>query len=240
MYLKEGTYRTRLFRGPSTNGMKKWDGPSRSWPTPHTTPLLLPHSSHHPPLPPPRRPLTGPTPPKLDPSRKRRTPPPKPYLPPQTRTRHRRAHRPHVPMLMRGNTPPTTRSPPHRSRLTGDPPNLQPVTVGEEERGGKDPTSRRTPMRTAPDCRPSPTARHASQPRSSSTCHPPQQHRDESPQPQPELLLSLQQLPPFYRPPPLYPGPVTYASIPPVCACPPQEQRRSLPVETTPPPYALW
>jgi hypothetical protein len=33
VYLKEGTYHTRLFRGPSTNGMKKWDGPSRSWPT---------------------------------------------------------------------------------------------------------------------------------------------------------------------------------------------------------------
>ena len=31
MYLKEGTYHTRLFRGPSTNGMKKWDGPSHSW-----------------------------------------------------------------------------------------------------------------------------------------------------------------------------------------------------------------
>jgi len=28
VYLKEGTYHTRLFRGPSTNGMKKWDGPS--------------------------------------------------------------------------------------------------------------------------------------------------------------------------------------------------------------------
>jgi hypothetical protein len=82
-----------------------------------------------------------------------KNPPPKQYLPPQTRTRHRRAHRPHVPMLMRGNTPPTTRSPPHQSRLTGNPPNLQPVTVGEEERGGRDPTSRRTPMRAAPDCR---------------------------------------------------------------------------------------
>ena len=78
-------------------------------------------------------------------------------------------------MPMRGNTPPTMRSPPHRSRLTGDPPNLQSVTVGEEERGGRDPTSRRTPMRAAPDCRPPPTARHASQPRSSSTRHPPQQ-----------------------------------------------------------------
>ena len=40
-----------------------------------------------------------------------------------------------VSMLMRGNTPPTTRSPPHRSRPTGDPPNRQPATVGEEERG---------------------------------------------------------------------------------------------------------
>ena len=103
-----------------------------------------------------------------------KNPSPKPYLPPQTRTRHRRAHRPHVPTLMRGNTPPTTRSPPHRSRRTGNPPNLQPVTVSEEERGGRDPTSRRMPMRAAPDCRPPPTARHASQPRSSSTSHPPQ------------------------------------------------------------------
>jgi hypothetical protein len=77
-------------------------------------------------------------------------------------------------MLMRGNTPPTTRSPPHRSRPTGNPPNRQPATVGEEERGGRDPMSRRTPMRAAPDCRPPPTARHASQPRSS-TSQPPQQ-----------------------------------------------------------------
>ena len=106
-----------------------------------------------------------------------KNPSPKPYLPPQTRTRHRRAHRPHVPTLMRGNTPPTTRSPPHRSPLTGNPPNLQPVTVSEEERGGRDPTSRRTPMRAAPDCRPPPTARHASQPRSRSTSHPPQATR---------------------------------------------------------------
>jgi hypothetical protein len=98
-----------------------------------------------------------------------KNPPPKPYLPLQTRTRHRRSHRPHVPMLMRGNTPPTTRSPPHRSRPTGNPPNRQPATVSEEERGGRDPTSRRTSMRAAPNCRPPPTARHASQPRSS-TC----------------------------------------------------------------------
>jgi hypothetical protein len=87
--------------------------------------------------------------------------------------------RPHVPTLMRGNTPPTTRSPPHRSRLTGNPPNLQPVTVSEEERGGRDltlsRTSRRTPIRAAPDCRPPPTARHASQSRSSSISHPSQQ-----------------------------------------------------------------
>ena len=77
-------------------------------------------------------------------------------------------------MLMRGNTPPTTRSPPHRSRPTGNAPNRQPATVGEEERGGRDPTSRRTSIRAAPDCKPPPTARHASQPRSS-TSHPPQQ-----------------------------------------------------------------
>jgi hypothetical protein len=42
VYLEEGTYHTRLFRGPSTNEMKKMDGPSRSWPTPHTTPFFLP------------------------------------------------------------------------------------------------------------------------------------------------------------------------------------------------------
>jgi hypothetical protein len=103
-----------------------------------------------------------------------KNPPPKPYLPLQTRTRHRRSHRPHVPTLMRGNTPPTTRSPPHRSRRTGNPPNRQPATVGEEELGGRDPTSRRTSMRAAPDCMPPTTARHASQPRIS-TSHPPQQ-----------------------------------------------------------------
>ena len=82
-----------------------------------------------------------------------KNPPPKPYLPLQTRTRHTRSHRPHpmckvdqksalintchdarfapqlsAPMLMRGNTPPnvTTRSPPHRSRPAGYPPNRQP------------------------------------------------------------------------------------------------------------------
>jgi hypothetical protein len=40
-------------------------------------------------------------------------------------------------MLMRGNTPPTTRSPSHLSRPAGYPPNRQPATVGEEERGGR-------------------------------------------------------------------------------------------------------
>ena len=42
IYLEEGTYHKRLFRGPNTNDMKKWDGPSLSWPTPHTTPFFLP------------------------------------------------------------------------------------------------------------------------------------------------------------------------------------------------------
>jgi hypothetical protein len=101
--------------------------------------------------------------------------PPKPYLPPQTRTRHRLAHRPHVTTMIQGNTPPTTCSPSHQSHLTGNPPNLQPVTVGEEERDGRDPTSRWMLMRAAPDCRPPQTTWHASQPRSSSTSHPPQQ-----------------------------------------------------------------
>ena len=40
--LEEGTYHKRLFRGPNTNDMKKWDGPSLSWPTPHTTRFFLP------------------------------------------------------------------------------------------------------------------------------------------------------------------------------------------------------
>ncbi len=52
-----------------------------------------------------------------------------------------------APMLMRGKTPPTTRSPPHRSRPTGYLPNRQPATVGEEELGGRGTTSRRTSMR---------------------------------------------------------------------------------------------
>ena len=28
IYLEKGTYHKRLFRGPNTNDMKKWDGPS--------------------------------------------------------------------------------------------------------------------------------------------------------------------------------------------------------------------
>jgi hypothetical protein len=31
IYLEEGTYHKRLFRGPNTNDMKKWDGPSLSY-----------------------------------------------------------------------------------------------------------------------------------------------------------------------------------------------------------------
>jgi hypothetical protein len=85
IYPKGTSHHTSLFRGPSTNGMKKvgWSSP------------LLAHSSHHPLLPPPRRPLTGPPPPKFDPRMKRRNTLPKQYLPLQTRTRHRRSHRPH-------------------------------------------------------------------------------------------------------------------------------------------------
>jgi hypothetical protein len=130
-------------------------------PSPYSSPPKIPHRSYSA---------------KTRSQNEKKNPPPKPYLPLQTRTRHRLAHRPHMPMLMRGNTPPTTRSPPHRSRPTGNPPNLQPVTVCEEELGWRDPTWRRTPMWAAPDCRPPPTAEHASQPRSSSTSHPPQQH----------------------------------------------------------------
>ncbi len=164
VYLKEGTYHTRLFGGPNTNGMKSGmvlaaPGPLLT-PPPSSSPPKTPHWSYST---------------QTRSQDEEKNPTPKPYLPPQTRTRHRLAHKPHVPTLMRGNTPPTTRSPPHQSHLTGNPPTLQPVTVSEEERVGRDPTSRRTLMRTAPDCRPPLTAQHASQPRSSSTRHPPQQ-----------------------------------------------------------------
>jgi hypothetical protein len=103
--------------------------------------------------------------------------PPKQYLPLQTRTRHRLSHRPHVQMLMRGNTPSTTRSPPHLSRQTGNPSDRKPTqqttaTVGEEELGGRGPTSRWMLMKAGPDCRPPPTVWHAQQPRTS-TKNPP-------------------------------------------------------------------
>ncbi len=81
-----------------------------------------------------------------------KNPPPKPYLPLQTRTRHRRSHRSHVPMSMRGNTPPTMCSPPHQSRPTENPPNRQPATVGEEELDGRDSTSRLVPGYNSESC----------------------------------------------------------------------------------------
>jgi hypothetical protein len=61
---------------------------------------------------------------------------------------------------MRGNTPPTIRSPPHQSRPAGYPPNRQPVTVCEEERDGRGTTSRRTSTRAAPERRQTLTVRH--------------------------------------------------------------------------------
>ena len=78
-----------------------------------------------------------------------------------------------APMLMRGNTPPTMRSPTYRSpsrRITTQPTT---ATVGEEERGGRGTTSRRTSTRAAPEHRPPPTARHAPPPPRTSTTHPP-------------------------------------------------------------------
>jgi len=36
-----------LFRGLITNGMKKQDGPSLSWPTAHTIPFFLPPKTPH-------------------------------------------------------------------------------------------------------------------------------------------------------------------------------------------------
>ncbi len=103
---------------------------------------------------PPRRPLTGPTPPKFDPRMKKKNHSPQTVSAPADKNvsidRHRRSHRPHpmckedehqrlktsvmmldsphtsAPMLMRGNTPLTALSLPHRSRPTGYPPNGQP------------------------------------------------------------------------------------------------------------------
>jgi hypothetical protein len=58
-----------------------------------------------------------------------------------------------APMLMRGTSLPQ-RSPPHRSRPTGYPPNRQPATVCAEERGGRGTTSSRTTTGAAPEFRP--------------------------------------------------------------------------------------
>jgi hypothetical protein len=101
IYLEEGTYHTRLFRGPSTNDMKKYDGPSRSWPTPHTTPFFLPPEDPFPVL---FRPNSR---------MKRRTKHPKPYLPLQTRTGHRRSHRPHPYTVTEVIRPPLANPIPH-------------------------------------------------------------------------------------------------------------------------------
>jgi hypothetical protein len=108
-YLKEGTYHTRLFRGPSTNGIKSRmvlaaPGPLLT-PPPSSSPPKTPHRSYSA---------------QTRSQNEEKNLPPKQYLPLQTRTRHRRSHRPHVPKLMRG-TPSTMRSPPHQSRPTENP-----------------------------------------------------------------------------------------------------------------------
>ena len=76
-----------------------------------------------------------------------------------------------APMLMRGNTPPTTCSPPHQSRPR-IPTQQTTRHCSEEERGGRGTTSKRTLTRAAPERRPPPTSRHVPQPRTSTT-HPP-------------------------------------------------------------------
>ena len=50
--------------------------------------------------------------------------------------------------------PPAGRFPPHRSRPAGYPPNRQPATVGEEERGWRGTTSSRTTTGRAPELSP--------------------------------------------------------------------------------------
>jgi hypothetical protein len=66
-----------------------------------------------------------------------------------------------APILMRGRHPSAARFPPHRSRPTGYPPNRQPATVGDQERGGtRGTTSRRTATRAAPERSPPQTAWH--------------------------------------------------------------------------------
>ena len=77
-YPKGTSHHTRLFRGPSTNGMKKQDGPSRSWPTPHTTPFS----------PPPKTPIRSY-------SAQIRSQNEEKNHPPKTIPAHTRSHRPH-------------------------------------------------------------------------------------------------------------------------------------------------
>ena len=93
-----------------------------------------------------------------------KNPPPKPYLPLQTRTRHRRSHRPHVPKLMRG-TPSTMRSPPHQSRptdvTTRPPPQKRDAVHRELRHGtGKGANAGAGPLRraTRPTAGPAPAA----------------------------------------------------------------------------------
>ena len=48
IFPKGTSHHTRLFRGTSTNDIKKLDGPCRSWPTPHSTPFFLPREDPSP------------------------------------------------------------------------------------------------------------------------------------------------------------------------------------------------
>jgi hypothetical protein len=149
-------------------------------------------------------------------------------------------------MLMRG-TPPTIRSPPHQSRPTENPPNLQPATVGEEERGGRDPTSRRTSMRAASDCRPPPTALHR---RSPAPHQPPPPAKGRSPQLRPctgkvasagagplrrdtRPVAGHARAPP---PPPPAPPPQPHTTRPPPTTTRPEERRTSCRQQPAPPP----
>jgi hypothetical protein len=89
IYLEEGTYHTRLFRGPSTNGMKSRmvlaaPGPLLT-PFPSSSPPRTPHWSYSAQI-------------RSQNKEENHPPgsPPKPYLPLQTRTGHRLSHRPHL------------------------------------------------------------------------------------------------------------------------------------------------
>jgi hypothetical protein len=146
VYLEEGTYHRRLFRGPITdcdNDTKKQDGPSRSWPTPHTTPFFPPPEDPFPVLLRKLRPAMGtrPRPRRAaaaasggDGARESRM-----VLWP-TRTR---CDTPATARLRRGR-PLTTRHP------SGHPIKRQPVTVSVEELGGRGTMSRLTTTSAAP------------------------------------------------------------------------------------------